>query len=177
LSDAESGFRRRNPGETCCKIRCDFQPWSSLFPSSCCGSPHASGPCFSATRRLEEGDREDFKIIQGATLTLLALLLGFSFSMAITCYDQRKDYEEAEANEIGTEYLRPDLLPADDAAKVRDLLKNYLAQRILFYRTRNPEELRAINERTANLQTVLSSAVRAPAAVHPTTIPLSPFPA
>jgi hypothetical protein len=53
-------------------------------------------------RGLEEGAREDFGVIVGATLTLLALLIGFSFSMAITRYDQRKNYEEAEANAIGT---------------------------------------------------------------------------
>ena len=43
--------------------------------------------------------------------------------MAITRYDQRKNYEEAEANAIGTEYVRADLLPETDAAKVRELLE------------------------------------------------------
>jgi hypothetical protein len=43
-------------------------------------------------------------------LTLLALIIGFSFSMAVSRYDQRKSYEEAEANAIGTEYARADLL-------------------------------------------------------------------
>ncbi len=57
--------------------------------------------------------------------------------MAISRYDQRKNYEEAEANAIGTEYVRADLLPDPDAAKVRALLKNYLAQRILFYQNRD----------------------------------------
>ena len=36
--------------------------------------------------------------------------------MAISCYQQRKNYEEAEANAIGTEYVRADLLPTADAA-------------------------------------------------------------
>ena len=43
--------------------------------------------------------------------------------MAISRYDQRKNYEEAEANAIGTEYVRADLLPGPDAAKVRALLR------------------------------------------------------
>ena len=60
-----------------------------------------------------------------ATLTLLGLIIGFSFSMAISRYDQRKVYEEAEANAIGTEYVRADLLPAGDAARVRALLRDY----------------------------------------------------
>ena len=74
---------------------------------------------------LKEEDRQDFSVILGATLTLLGLLIGFSFSMATSRYDQRKNYEEAEANAIGTEYVRADLLPAGDAAKVRELLKKY----------------------------------------------------
>jgi hypothetical protein len=52
-------------------------------------------------------------------LTLPALIIGFSFSMATTRYDQRKNYEEQEANAIGTEYARADLLSPVDAAKVR----------------------------------------------------------
>ena len=33
--------------------------------------------------------REDFNLVLAATLTLLGLLIGFSFSMASTRYDQR----------------------------------------------------------------------------------------
>ena len=73
-------------------------------------------------RKLEEDVQEDFGVILTATLTLLGLIIGFSFSMAISRYDQRKNYEEAEANAIGTEYLRADLLPEADAARVRALL-------------------------------------------------------
>jgi hypothetical protein len=70
---------------------------------------------------LEEGAREDLGVVLAATLTLLALIIGFSFSMAVNRYDQRKNYEEAEANAIGTEYVRADLLSQVDAAKVRAL--------------------------------------------------------
>src|SRR6516165_10390498 len=67
----------------------------------------------------KEDQQQDFDIVRTATLTLLALIIGFSFQMAISRYDQRKNYEEAEANAIGTEYVRADLLPAEDAAKLR----------------------------------------------------------
>lgn len=50
---------------------------------------------------LNDEEREDFGIAQAAVLILLALLIGFSYSMAIRRYDQRKNYEEAEANAIG----------------------------------------------------------------------------
>ena len=62
-------------------------------------------------RKLNPDERDDFGIFLGATLTLLGLIIGFTFCTAISRYDQRKNYEEAEANAIGTEYLRTDLLP------------------------------------------------------------------
>jgi hypothetical protein len=110
-------------------------------------------------RKPEEGVRGDFGVILGATLTLLGLLIGFSFSMAISRYDQRKNYEEAEANAIGTEYVRADLLPSADAAKVRALLRSYLDQRVLYYTTRDGQQILQINARTAQLQAELWSTV------------------
>jgi FtsH-binding integral membrane protein len=119
---------------------------------------------------LEEGVRQDLDVIVAATLTLLALIIGFTFSMAINRYDQRKIYEESEANAIGTEYVRADLLPAANAAKVRTLLKDYLDQRISFYQTRDEIELRQVEDRTAQLEAELWSAVRAPAMAQPTPV-------
>ena len=121
-------------------------------------------------RDLEEDIREDFGVVQAATLTLLGLIIGFSFSMAVSRYDQRKNYEEAEANAIGTEYVRADLLAAADGTKVRALLRDYLDQRVLFYTAHDEQELRQINARTAQLQTDLWSAVQASAAAQPTPI-------
>jgi hypothetical protein len=102
-------------------------------------------------------------LILGATLTLLGLIIGFTFSMAISRYEQRKNYEEAEANAIGTEYARADLLPAADATRVRALLTNYTAQRILFYETREERQLLRVNTDTARLQSELWSTVVKPA--------------
>ncbi len=125
----------------------------------------ASG--FRKTRLQVESSREDFAVVQGATLTLLGLIIGFTFSMAIGRYDQRKNFEEEEANAIGTEFLRADLLPAADAAKVRALLVSYLDQRVLFYTTRDDEALRGIDATTAKLQSELWAAVRTPAVAQP----------
>ena len=72
---------------------------------------------------LEENQRKDLDVILTAILTLLGLIIGFSFSMAVTRYDLRKNYEEAEANAIGTEYVRAGLLPEADAMNTRELLK------------------------------------------------------
>jgi hypothetical protein len=122
----------------------------------------------SRVHALNEEERDDFNVVLNATLTLLGLLIGFSFSMAISRYDQRKNYEEAEANAIGTEYSRADLLPAGDAAKVRQLLKKYVDQRILFYTTRAQGRLAKINSDTAELQNELWAAIRPAAAANPT---------
>jgi hypothetical protein len=119
-------------------------------------------------RNLEEDEREDFGIIVAAVLTLLGLIIGFSFSMAVSRYDQRKNYEEAEANAIGTEYVRAGLLPAADAERLHELLRNYLDQRVLFYQTRDQRMLRQIDASTAQLEADLWSAVQAPAAAQPT---------
>jgi hypothetical protein len=129
------------------------------------------GKSFSKGRRtLEANVREDFGVILAATLTLLALIIGFTFSMALNRYDQRKNYEEAEANAIGTEYVRADLLPAADAAKVRALLLNYLDQRVLFYTIRDNQQLRQINAQTAKLQAALWATVHGAAIAQPTPV-------
>jgi hypothetical protein len=114
--------------------------------------------------------RDDFSTIQSATLTLSGLIIGFTFSMAISRYELRKGYEEAEANAIGTEYLRADLLPAADAGKVRPLLRAYLDQRISFYLARTESEAGEANARTAQLVSGLWAAVRAAAAAQPTPV-------
>ena len=82
--------------------------------------------------------------------------------MAVERYDQRKNYEEKEANAIGTEIVRTDLFPGADAAKVRARLKCYLDQRMLFYTTRDARRLDQINATTSQLQSDLCSAVKAP---------------
>src|SRR5262245_16990205 len=116
----------------------------------------------------ENGVREDFGVILAATLTLLGLIVGFTFSMALNRYDQRKNYEEEEANAIGTEYLRASLLPSADAMKVRALLITYLDQRIAFYETLDRQGLVKIAAQTAKLQSELWSVVQIPAAAQPT---------
>ena len=119
---------------------------------------------------MDQDVRRDFELIIASTLTLLGLIIGFSFSMAINRYDQRKNYEETEANAIGTEYVRADMLPPTDAARVRALLRDYLDQRILFYQIRDEHGSQQVNGRTAELETELWSAVKGPAAAQPNAV-------
>jgi len=121
--------------------------------------------------RDERGNMlENYDVIRTATLTLLALIIGFSFSMATGRYDQRKQYEEAEANAIGTEYVRANLLPSVYAKKIRLLLSKYLDQRILFYNIRDRQQLAKINNDTADLQNQLWSIIEESAESRPAPI-------
>ncbi len=117
---------------------------------------------------MPEESRSDFAVVLGATLTLLGLIIGFSFSMATGRYDLRKTYEEAEANAIGTEYVRADLLPEPNASQVRTLLKQYTDLRIEFYQTRSSEDLQRINSETAAVQGKLWTAASQSASAAPT---------
>jgi hypothetical protein len=115
----------------------------------------------------EQGEGQDFYVVLTATLTLLGLIIGFSFSMAIGRYDQRKNYEAIEANEIGTEYDRAGMLEFEDAERIQGLLKQYLAQRVLFYTSHNPRELAQVNRQTAQLHHQMWSVVQVAATKQP----------
>jgi hypothetical protein len=120
--------------------------------------------------KLEPDGHKDFATILAATLTLNGLIIGFTFSMSIGRYEQRKNYEEAEANAIGTEFVRADLMAATDAAQIRALLRAYVDQRLAFYTAGDEQEIQQINSRTTELQTQLWAAVRGTATAQPTAI-------
>jgi hypothetical protein len=118
-------------------------------------------------RPLKKDEREDFDTVLAAALTLLAL--GFSFSMAVSRYDQRKNHEEAEANAIGTEYLRADLFPAEEVARIRQFLKMYVDQRINFY-LGNDHARREAGSDPVRVQNELWSSVVHAAAAQPSPV-------
>lgn len=128
------------------------------------------GASFRRRRALKDDERDDFNVVEAATLTLLGLIIGFSFSMATTRYDTRKNLEEAEANAIGTAYVRAGLLPEGATAAVRAQLKKYIELRLVFYRTRDQRELQQNDSDTAQLQAEMWSAVEVPAVAHPSPV-------
>jgi hypothetical protein len=73
-----------------------------------------------------------FKTLESSVLGLLALLLGFSFAMAVSRYDARKDLEVGEANAIGTTWLRAATLDEPARSTEQALLKEYVAVRLQF---------------------------------------------
>jgi hypothetical protein len=61
---------------------------------------------------------------------VLALLLGFSTSMAVSRFEARRQLVIDEANSIETSYLRTQLLPAHEGAEIAGLLREYVDVRI-----------------------------------------------
>jgi hypothetical protein len=84
-------------------------------------------------RRFADGPEHggaDEAYILSATLGLLALLVGFTFSLALDRFDTRRSLVVTEANALGTTYLRTDLLKAP--ASLRADLRAYAQQRVVF---------------------------------------------
>lgn len=124
----------------------------------------------SRFRTKDTETSQDLGVIQAATLTLLGLIIGFTFSMAIDRHDNRELLEESEANAIGTEYLRADLLPPQASARTKDLLQQYLAQRILFYSKQDKDKIQEIRRKTDELQDSLWKEILPIARTHATPI-------
>jgi hypothetical protein len=81
-----------------------------------------------AARTTPEG-KAQISALQASLLGLLALLLGFSLSLALGRYESRSAAVVTEANAIGTAWLRTDLLPEPSRKEVRAALADYVAIR------------------------------------------------
>ncbi len=85
-------------------------------------------------RRLGRGSgpRDDAQIgtLEAAILGMLALMIGFTFAMALARFDSRRDAVMDEANAIGTTALRARLLPAPHDRQSLELLRDYVDARI-----------------------------------------------
>jgi hypothetical protein len=111
-----------------------------------------AGYRFSVWRGVKERD-EPFGVVEGTAYSIVALLLGFSFSLAVSHYDARRLLVVKEANAIGTTILRSETLPAPQARAMRDLLRDYVDARIAFVMAdRKPAEQAKVSERSDKLQ-------------------------
>ncbi|MGE0631418.1 MAG: hypothetical protein AB7O96_03350 [Pseudobdellovibrionaceae bacterium] len=79
--------------------------------------------------------------IEGASLGLVALLLGFSFSAAGARFFERHDALIAEANAIRTSYLRADLFEEPFRENYRKALREYAKSRLDIVESKSPEQL------------------------------------
>ncbi len=87
-------------------------------------------------RRAKDADgpgSAGFGAVEGAVFGLLGLLIAFTFSGAASRFDARRQLVAEEANDIGTAYLRIELLPAQKQPAMRDLFRQYLDTRLAVY--------------------------------------------
>jgi len=71
--------------------------------------------------------------IDGAVFALMGLLIAFTFSGAATRFEARRSLIVQETNDIGTAYLRIDMLPVDAQPALRQDYRDYLESRLDFY--------------------------------------------
>ena len=100
-----------------------------------------------------EGARAGTGAVEGAVFALLGLLVAFTFSGAASRFDDRRALIVEETNDIGTAYLRLELLPASAQPALRDLFRRYVDSRLETYRKiLDPDAANAELARSAELQ-------------------------
>lgn len=103
--------------------------------------------CFEIGRRLgtrtatEEAGKAGLGVVEGAIFALLGLLVAFTFSGAAERFVGRRHMIIEEANDIGTAYLRVDLLPADAQPELKGLFRKYVDSRLAIYQQASALEL------------------------------------
>ncbi|HRI04836.1 MAG TPA: hypothetical protein PLL77_13940 [Pyrinomonadaceae bacterium] len=93
--------------------------------------------------RTDQERESPVSAIAGAILGLTAFMLAFTFSMASDRYDTKKGLVREEANVLRTTWERSDLLREPDRAKTKELLREYVDDRIAFAQARDPEKTAA----------------------------------
>ncbi len=116
-----------------------------------------------------DGEKSAVNFASAGMVGLLAFLLGVSLSMASTRFEQRRDSVLAEANAIGTAWLRAEFAGAAEAQALRRLLRDYTELRIAVVRGGDggPAEAARLGQRGGELQAeiwrlALAVAERAP---------------
>jgi hypothetical protein len=106
--------------------------------------------------RADDGTRSQFGNIQAAVLGLVALLLAFTFSMAVARFDLRKQLVVEEANAIGTLQLRAQLLPEPQKSASAALIGRYVEARIAYARAGvDRQQMAQAQAETAAVQNLL----------------------
>ena len=99
---------------------------------------------------------DNVSTLEAAVLGLLALMIGFTFAMALSRFEARRDAVLNEANAIGTTALRARLLSEPHRTEVLKLLREYVQTRLdITQRTTSQSELMAAIDRSNALQEAL----------------------
>lgn len=119
----------------------------------------AAARTLHADPSVAAGGQDSFAM--NSVLGLLALLIGFTFSLALNRYDSRRELVVKEANALGTTWLRTDLLPPAERARMQDVLRRYVDARVVFGQARTSEEELVRYRQTEQLQNELWSVMTA----------------
>src|SRR6188508_250335 len=76
-------------------------------------------------REHQETVREPFGVLQAALLGVVGLILAFGLTLAVERYEDRRAVTVAEANAIGTTYLRAQLVAEPARSRSLELLRRY----------------------------------------------------
>src|SRR6185312_5087561 len=79
---------------------------------------------------VQGGGEENVLTLEGAVLGLLALMIGFTFAMALSRFEARRDAVAHEAGTIGTTALRARLLPSPHDTECLKLLNDLVKVRL-----------------------------------------------
>jgi hypothetical protein len=123
-------------------------------------------------KRAEHEKEPTVGAIVAAELGLLAFLLAFTFSLAASWFQSRRETLLDESNAIGTTFLRAKMLPEPEGSQTRQLLRNYVDARIAAVRDGTVES--AI-QHSIELQDKLWAAATTVAAKDPRSIPTGLF--
>ena len=104
-------------------------------------------------------EKADIALILGGALTLLSLMLGFTYATAEGRFETRRKLVIDEANAIGTTYLRAKTLPEPRSSEIQELLRQYTALRVEIASTADdaPEKIRGMDNRTKELHGLIWS--------------------
>src|SRR5271155_629767 len=121
-------------------------------------------------RPAGKDEHEDFDLVQTAILTLLALTVGFSFSMAVSRYDLRKNYEEAEANAIGNRICARRSLASRGRSQSTRSDPAMARPAHAFYQHNEERQIGRVDAESEKLQAELWSAILPAATAQPTAV-------
>jgi hypothetical protein len=120
--------------------------------------------------------QDNVSTLEGAILGLLALMIGFTFALALSRFEARREAVLNEANAISTTALRARLLPAPHSTESVKLLRDYVQVRLEITRTiPSPPELSAATTRSNAIQEALWQQAKAVAAKNNALVPTGLF--
>jgi hypothetical protein len=126
--------------------------------------------------RAEGRGGENMATLEGAVLGLLALIIGFTFAMALARFEARRDAVVNEANAIGTTALRARLLPEPQRAEALKLLREYVQIRLDIVKSElSLAEHATVIDRSNALQELLWQHAKAVAAKDNAVVPTGLF--